>query len=125
MAEKESPKNLDECLNFLINGSSEEDLKGFAETPEGEAGAKVHSWGGMGLRNAWNLWDDTSPLARWFHTIKICHADDMSGIIFDSLHRKLNNKPIDLDGQVKKYHDHWMKLYGKSPEDMLKKVQTL
>ncbi len=37
----------------------------------------------------------------------------MSGIIFTSLHRKVNDKDIKLEEQVKKYWNHWKK-YDKS-----------
>ena len=38
------------------------------------------------------------------------HADDMSGLILESFHRKLSHKPLDLEGQVHHYRAHWEKL---------------
>lgn len=61
------------------------------------------------MRNNWSLWGD-SGLSKWFKSIGIFHADDMSSIILDSLVRSLKDEPIDLDGQVKFYQDYWKKM---------------
>ena len=116
------PKNLDEALDTIIRDTPKENLDKFRDTEEKRAGAMVHHAGGMNMRNSWNLWDNKSPMAKWFHSIGIWHADDMSGIIFDSLHRKLNNEPLDLEGQVKVYHDYWRGL-GQDPAEELKKAK--
>jgi len=113
----DKPKNIDECLDALIRDTPKEDLDKFKEMEEQKAGASVHFAGGN-----WGLWDEKSSLAKWFHSIGIWHADDMSGIIFDSLHRELNGKPIDLVGQVQQYHNYWKKI-GINPEEELNKVR--
>jgi hypothetical protein len=66
-----------------------------------------HSLGGR-LRNELQLWYD-SVISKWFHSLGIHHADDMSGIILTSYHRKLNNVPINLEEQVQYYKDWWNK----------------
>ena len=55
------------------------------------------------------MWQKQSPLYQYFNTIGIFHADDMSGIIMESVWRKIHNKPLELDEQVKKYRDYWQK----------------
>lgn len=50
---------------------------------------------------------DGKDQAAWFNQVGIYHPDDMSGIILDSFWRKLNNKPIGLDEQIKYYQDYW------------------
>ncbi len=61
---------------------------------------------GQWMRNEWGLWRG-SRLSRYFNQLGIRHADDMSGIILTSYWRKLHEKPIDLEGQVRYYRDYW------------------
>lgn len=102
------PDNLDDAINFLKANLSAEDLAHLTESSEGDR-AMLHLTFGMSLRNNWGLWTETSRLAKWFNTINIHHADDMSGIIIESLYRDLNALPRELEAQVQKYVDHWAK----------------
>ena len=107
------PKNLEEAIDFLVNDCPPEqlhELEKWTAMEESDAVCGVHLTGAMNLRNHLNLWHD-NDLTKWFNSIGIVHADDMSGIIFTSAHRRLNEKEIELDKQVKKYQDHW-KNYG-------------
>jgi len=102
------PKNLQECLDLLIKtpAPGKED---FQLADEDEATTAVHHHGGRGLRNDWNLWDPDSPLHKFFkEKYGLWHADDMSSIIFTCLHRKLNDKPLDIRGQCKVFYKHWL-----------------
>jgi hypothetical protein len=69
---------------------------------------EYHHGLGMWLRNNWGLWGG-SRLARYFNRLGIRHPDDMSGIILDSYWRKVHDRPIDLDGQVRHCLDYWKK----------------
>ena len=103
------PANLEEAMYFLIHDCPPEQLdemKKWVSMKEDEAVNGIHFSGGMGLRNELNLWGE-NELTKWFNSIGIVHADDMSGIIFTSTHRKLNQKEIELDKQIKIYQDHW------------------
>lgn len=77
-----------------------------------------HFWSGMYIRNSWQLWwseghqflewsNEIPPLNKWFNSIDIYHADDMSAILLTCLYRNLNDIPYDLDNQVKFYKNHW------------------
>jgi hypothetical protein len=111
------PKTLDECFDTLDKILQDKDV--FKATPEKQMSAQAHMFLGRWLRNNWHLWwseelyshvKDKSPeypstkpeLVKWFNEQGIHHADDMSGIIVLSYHRKLNDKPIDLEAQVKR-----------------------
>jgi len=99
------PKDLDECfvqLEKLLKPEDIEKLRGGTEKDMIQYHFSLGRW----VRNNWGLWG-RSRLAKWFNTQGIEHPDDMSGIIFDSFWRHLNNKPIKLDQQVKFYQDHW------------------
>jgi hypothetical protein len=95
------PNTLEETIHFFKNSN----------TPVDDISSR-------GIRNSWGLWSG-SELANWFYNRQIYHADDMSGIIIDSYERYLNNKPINLDEQVKNYHNHWEKCYGKNHLDIM------
>lgn len=108
--EKEIPRNLDEAIELFKKHADPEGLKKWASEREGYAGASIHHGSGRALRNDWGLWgvgEEKSEIYKWFNTIGIAMGDDLSGIIFTSLHRHLNNKPINLQEQVKVYWKHW------------------
>lgn len=121
------PKDLDDALHYLLQSISQSEesikaLEGFADDERGFLG-ELHFHTGMAMRNDWNLWwhenhgyegwpKDKPEIVRYFNSIDIYHADDMSGIIMTSLFRTYYNKPLDLPGQIKVYHDHWLKYSG-------------
>lgn len=102
-------EGLGEAITELIKETTRARLRVFKVKEEEEAVTACHFTGARNLRNAWGLWDEESPLYKYFKGIGIAHADDMSSIIFHSLHRVLNGKDIDLTGQVKHYQDFWKK----------------
>ena len=61
---------------------------------------------GAWMRNNWGLWAG-GPLAEEFGGLGIRHPDDMSGILLDSYWRRLHDRPMDLEGQVRVYQDFW------------------
>lgn len=97
------PLTIDAAVLEILGARDIENLK--REDP----GVFHHSTGRW-IRNEWGLWDPKSPLHREFNAIGLFHADDMSGIIFETAHRILNKKPIDLLGQVNHYKKYWAKM---------------
>jgi len=106
MKKSKIPKNLDECIEQLKQNSSKEELEKFKNFKEEEC-CIYHHGCGTNIRNNWGLWTETSPLVKYFNSIKIYHADDMSGIIFTSIHRHLNGKDIELEKQITFYLNYW------------------
>lgn len=104
-----NPKNLQECLNILISSYERGGWEEFKNNSEDKAIGMCHHTTGRALRNDWKLWDENSDLHKWFKKAGIWHADDMSGIILRSFHRKINGKKIDLEDQIKYYKDFWEK----------------
>lgn len=102
------PKNLKQCFGELSK-SSNKDIIQFAREEESHAVAIRHHGVGTQMRNAWGLWR-RNKLTKYFNKLGIYHADDMSGIIFTSLHRYLNKRPIKLREQIKFYINYWKKL---------------
>jgi hypothetical protein len=108
------PKDLDECFVQLEKLLKPKDIEKMRSGTEQDM-VLYHINAGMWMRNNWGLWRG-SHLAKWFNTQGIWHPDDMSGIILDSFWRHLNNKPINLDQQVKSYQDYWMQQGAVSKE---------
>lgn len=104
------PEDLEEALDLLIKSSKETDLEEFKKLAENKAVCVcvTHFGCAMGVRNSWGLWKK-NKLTSYFNHLGIFHADDMSSIIFTSLHRRLNNKPLRLRKQIKYYKNYWIK----------------
>ena len=101
------PKDLEDCFAELTKMLSKEEVEKMKNGSEDQM-IHYHHGLGMWLRNNWGLWKG-SRLKTWFKEKGIQHPDDMSGIIFDSFWRHLNDKPINLDEQIKVYQDYWKK----------------
>ena len=103
------PSTLDECIAYWIDSLSNAQLESLRGLSEADFNDRFHHFTvGMSMRNGWKLWDELSPLHKWFAERGIYHADDMSGIIFTSLYRAMNSKPIGFSEQVKYYRDYWV-----------------
>lgn len=100
------PKNLDDALSHLEKVLTKEDKEKIEQMESSKDMTGYHFGFGRQLRNDWGLWAE-SRLALWFNEQGIHHADDMSGIILDSLWSHINKKPIELDKQIKVYQDYW------------------
>ena len=79
-------------------------LKEFGAKPDSVALSEVHFGQAMTFRNQELRNPRDSTLLKYFHSLGIYHEDYMSGIVFTSLHRKLNKKPINLDAQIANIH---------------------
>lgn len=80
----------------------------FAKADEATAIARSHHGIGRTLRNELGLWEE-NELTVYFNGLGITHADDMSGILLTSFHRKLNGRIIAIDGQIEEYKEFWAK----------------
>lgn len=100
------PIDLVDAIN-LLNCTWSDSLKTeFKNSPESE----LIMYGGMGMRNGWNLWEGKNKLSKYFHNLGIYHPDDISSIIIESYYKELNNEPIKLDEQIKHYIEYWDEL---------------
>lgn len=66
------PKDLVECIEFLVVHFNHEQFRKYDPI-------LFHDSVGRWMRNTWGLWDDDSELRKFFNSIGIFHADDMSG----------------------------------------------
>ena len=101
-----TPTTLKECFNELKRTNSKKALEDWIDKEEDKACNEIHFTTGMKIRNDWGLWGK-NKLTKWFNSIGIYHADDMSSIILTSFHRVLNRTPMDIKAQIKYYIDYW------------------
>jgi hypothetical protein len=102
------PTTLDEAVDQIIASMSEAAKAGWRASKDGYA-ARLHRGFGTALRNDWGLWYNKTPIARWFQSYGVLHADDRSGIILDAVHARLKGLPFSIDEQAVYYKAWWAK----------------
>ena len=78
---------------------------------EQEAVNKTKHSLGLVLRHDWQLWNG-SRLSKYFNSVGIFNANDMSEIIIKTYHRYLNDKPLLIAELVKEHIQKWENLKG-------------
>ncbi len=91
---------LDGALEEIQKSWTKEALNNFAKKDIKNANAEIFFTRALEYRNKYFRTPKDSTLLNYFLNLNIEHEDHMSGIIFISLHRKLNNMDIDLYGQL-------------------------
>lgn len=105
-SQKTVPFGLRKTINQLEENLNDTVKYDFRIAPESVAKAKHHFGLGLGLRNGKGLWSG-SMLRTYFRLNGIKHPDDMSAIILSTLHRKLNDEPIEFRKQKRYYKKYW------------------
>lgn len=110
------PGSLEEAIEFLIQ-ANKNDLDQLKAMTEKEFTSQAHFALGRNLRNTWFLWwqpnlhkafpTEKPKLVKYFNEMGITHADDMSAIVLTSFHRKISEKELDVEAQVKHFQDFW------------------
>lgn len=113
-----APETVEEAYEYLDKFLQDKDV--FKNVSDKEVTGAAHHTLGRWLRNQWYLWwsedyakeaiekkvsyyPQTIPgLKKYFQSLGINHPDDMTGIVIQSYHRRLNNRPIDLENQINK-----------------------
>jgi hypothetical protein len=97
------PTDLNEAIGYFDNKWTKKEKLDFIH----DSLKNAHFSSGRWIRDNWIHGERDTVLVKYFNQLGIYHPDDISSIILTSLYRKLTNKPIDLDGQIKKYKDYW------------------
>lgn len=92
------PKSLDDAMAFM--DCNWKDREVFKQKEEKDAVADEHFAKGRWIRNGWGLSEAKNPLYKQFKSLGVTFPEDISTVILTSYHRHLNNRPIDLDGQI-------------------------
>lgn len=103
------PRNLNEAISSIEVMVKPADKARILQWSEAEFIAKTHHNLGRLIRSQWGLWDENSPLHKWFMRSRIWHADDMSGIILTSYYRHIHDQPLMLKDQFDGYIEYWAK----------------
>jgi len=101
------PKDLEEGITFFQQTWTKKQLEEFRLKDEGKALADVHFAAAMWVRNEWVRGDRNKEFTKYFNDLGIYAPDDISSILFTSLHRRLNGKDIELSKQVDGYKKYW------------------
>ena len=104
------PENLDEAVLYFQQNWTKQQLEIFKIKDERKAITDLHFGAGMWVRNNWIRGDRDTVFTNYFHSLGIFAPDDISSIVFTSLHRTLNKKNIDLDKQIEPYKKYWKEI---------------
>lgn len=99
------PATFEEAVNLLVTTLTDDEVRGL------RAGSPSHYHHGFGtaMRNAW-LWDEKHPLSSHMRArFDLKHADDLSGLILSAVHARVCGTKLDIEAEVKRYKEHWLK----------------
>ena len=114
------PHNLDQAISMIRDFLSPEDI----DFVKSNKSIDVHFSFGRELRNYWSLWDEETPLVKWFrYNLGVDHADDISGIILDCLWRDVNGEPRREKELAASNKEYWERL--KDAEETGKSIHLL
>ena len=74
--------------------------------PDSIVDAKTHGMLGLYLEKRWSI-AEGSRLTAYFRKMKVPHYDYMIGIIIQSYHRHLHNRPLKVKEQVDFFNGLW------------------
>lgn len=109
------PIDLTDCLNILDSDFDDSSKNYVKQWTEDEFSARSHRFLGMQIRNGWQLWGG-SRLTKYFNSLGVFDAENMSGIILVSYHRHLTGKIINLEEQIKEVQQK-MKLWDEPKKE--------
>ena len=101
------PLTIDEAILYFEKKWSDKQKESYKSLPEETAVSESDLTHGIFIRSKWLINEKENALVNEFINIGIDQPHDMSNIILTSLHRKLNNLPTDIEGQVKYFKDYW------------------
>lgn len=106
MKETMPPETVEQAVNHLVGGLTEEERRVVAEADP----AEFHFGAGTQMRNTLRLWGEDSPIrADAIKNYSIAHADDISGLIMAWAFAIVRGGPRTFDPMkhCKRYWDHW------------------
>jgi hypothetical protein len=100
------PQSIDEAILYFEKKWNDKQKETFRNLSEKKAVEESDLTHGILIRSKW-LTDKDTALVNEFLRMGIDERHDMSNIILTSLHRKLNNIPIDVEEQVAYIKEYW------------------
>jgi hypothetical protein len=101
----DKPTTLEECMIALTKILSIEEQAQLTKMTEDELGDTHHGLG-QWLRNNWDLWKG-GPLLEHMKSLGFIHPDDMSHSIIKEFWNRLNDRPSQIQEDIKYYAEYW------------------
>ena len=98
------PENLGDAFAELTRLTSPKDLEKFRNMPESLARDKLHFSLGRWMIHNWGFYEG-SRLSHYLKGRGLTHPDDMAKVLLVSLHRHLNQVPLNVDEQINFYQE--------------------
>ncbi|GGD34293.1 DUF6794 domain-containing protein [Flavobacterium orientale] len=121
---KEENKELFDAISKIENTLTKEELIRFSNKDESKAISEIHFGYGLKFRNEVLKDSKDSTLVKYFNYKGIYHLDDMSSIVFKSLHRKLNSKNIDLENQIRDKIKYWEPIQNCEKDNLKRQIKN-
>ncbi|WGH74420.1 hypothetical protein P8625_09910 [Tenacibaculum tangerinum] len=102
----QSEKVLDNSFEKIKYDLGKEKLNDFANKKEKKAVSNLYMTYGIHFRNEYLINNTDSQLIEYFKGKGINSYDVISYIVFTSLHRKLNNKPLNINNQIEIFENY-------------------
>ena len=103
----DKPKTIEECMIALGNFLSPEDKIEIMKMTRDNL-SRLHHGLGQWIRNNWDLWKG-GELLEHMKSLGFIHQDDMSQSIIVEYWNRMNNRPSQLQEDIKKYAEYWKK----------------
>lgn len=120
LAEKYIPSSIEESIDYFKCKWTAEELTAYKEDREELVVSELLFDTGLSITNRWKLWSEDTILAQYFIKMGIVEPIDMSKIILTSLHRNLNELPLEIKSQIKNIEENKQELLRKEKEELLK-----
>lgn len=101
------PATLDEAILYFEKKWTDKQKESYKTLPEEKAVSESDLTLGIFIRSKWLYNKKDQALLNEFLKLGIDEPHDMSRIILTSLHRKLNNQPLDIEDQVNDIKEYW------------------
>lgn len=102
------PKDLEDSFTEIMNLTEKDDLVNFAAQDEKTVAQKLHFGLGRWLMVNWKFYTG-SRFSHYLKGLGLLTPDHMAQFVIRSLHRNLNNKPLDTESLVAEYKEIRMK----------------
>ncbi len=96
------PADLEDAIAELSRLSTPADLEKFKQAPEELVAEKLHFGLGRWTIYNWGFYEG-SRLSHYLRQLGLEHPDDMAKFLIVSLHRSLNDRPLEIEEQVEFY----------------------
>lgn len=118
------PVDLEDAFNEIKALSTQEALSKFTAGEEAVVAKKLHFGIGRWMIVNWNFYEG-SRFSHFLKELGIHHPDDQAQFVIITLHRKLNNKPLNIEELVILLQQNRLKLLEEQKKQSVTKEETI